>query len=157
MKDAQYMTAKEKEKVLRNWERFLESGCAKDRFTKALYKHLINHCSFIAHYDIHGFYATYFEEGEDTVHFLSQFDNSQGIPKSVEYGMTYWITDPDYYDINIEMCRVASKYIPVLTKIAKHSQVEVDTLRARALLAKHGLTATITGESFPLKLMEKGR
>ena len=144
MKDAQFMTAQEKEKVLRNWERFLESGCAKPQFTKALYKHLINHCSFIAHYDIHGFYATYFEEGEDTVQFLSQFDNSNGVPKSVEYGMTYWYTDPDYNDLNSEMCRVAGKYIPALTKIAKHSQLETDTLRARSLLAKHGLTATVT-------------
>lgn len=146
MKDVRFMTAQQKEKVLRNWESFLQSGCSKNQFTKALYEHLINHCSFIAHYDIHGFYATYFEEGEDTVKFLSQFDNSNGVPNSVEYKMTYWYTDPDYNDLNSEMCRVASKYIPFLTKRAKHSQVEADTLRARSLLAKHGLTATITEE-----------
>ena len=144
MQDVKFMTAKEKEKVLRAWGKFLESGCSKDKFTKSLYQHLILNCSFIAHFNLHGFYSTYFEEGEDTVRFLSQFDNSNGIPKSVEYGMTYWYTDPDYYDLNSEMCNVASKYIPFLTQIAQKQQVEVDTLRAEALLAKHGLQATIT-------------
>ncbi len=144
MKDTKFMTAQEKEKVLRSWERFLKSGCSRTQFTKPLYTHLIMHCSFIAHYNIQGFYSTYFEEGEDTVHFLSQFDNRNGIPKSVEYGMIYWYTDPDYNDLNSEMCRVASKYIPVLTKVARLNQVKADTSRAEALLAKHGLTATIT-------------
>ena len=143
MKDAKFMTAQEKEKVLRNWESFLSSGCSKTMFTKALYHHLINHCSFIAHYDINGFYSTYFEEGEDTARFLSQFDNSNGIPKSIEYGMLYWYTDPDYNDLNSAMCSVASKYIPVLIKVARLNQVKADTARARSLLAKHGLKATI--------------
>jgi len=137
------MTAQKKEKVLRNWERFLSSGCSRTQFTKALYEHLIMHCSFIAHYNLQGFYSTYFEEGEDTVHFLSQFDNSNGIPKSVEYGMIYWYTDPDYNDLNSEMCRVASKYIPVLIKVARLNQVKADTARAEALLSKHNLEAVI--------------
>jgi len=58
--------------------------------------------------------------------------------------MTYWYTDPEYNDLNSEMCRVASKYIPVLTKVARLNQVKTDTARARILLAKHGLAATIT-------------
>ena len=107
MQDTKFVSAQEKEKVLRQWELFLKSGLSKDKFTKALYNHLIMHCSFIAHYDIHGFYSTYFEEGEDTVNFLSQFDNRNGIPMSVEYGMIYWYTGPDYNDINSAMCRVA--------------------------------------------------
>lgn len=144
MKDTEFMTAKEKEKVLRAWERFLKHGCSKTQFTQALYLHLINNCSFIAHYNLDGFYSTYFQEGEDTVRFLSQFNDSNGVPKSVEYGMYYWYTDSRYHDLNSEMCRVASKYIPLLTKIARRKQVEVDTLRARSLLAKHGLQATIT-------------
>ena len=143
MKDTKFMTAQKKEKVLRNWEGFLISGCSRTHFTKALYEHLITHCSFIAHYNLQGFYSTYFEEGEDTVHFLSQFDNSNGIPKSVEYGMIYWYTDPDYNDLNSEMCRVASKYIPVLIKVARLNQVKADTARAEALLSKHNLEAVI--------------
>ena len=54
-------------------------------FTKRLYEHLHLHCSFIAHYNRLGFYAEYFERGEDTARFLSQFD-SRGDCRSVEYG-----------------------------------------------------------------------
>lgn len=136
---SQFMSAEEKRKVLKQWELFLQSGCAREKFTKLLYNHLIQHCSFIAHYDIHGFYSTYFEDGDDTIHFLSQFDDREGMPRSVEYGMTYWLTDEEYYDINCEMVRVAGKYIPVLTKQAGARQKSADIARARALLAKHGL------------------
>ena len=143
MKDVKFMSATEKKKVLSHWERFLESNCAREKFTKLLYHHLINHCSFIAHYDINGFYSTYFEEGEDTVRFLSQFDNSNGIPKSAEMRMTYWYTDPDYNDINSAMCEVARKFIPYLTQLAHQKQKNTDVIRAESLLAKHGLKANI--------------
>lgn len=117
----------------------MASGLKREKFTKNLYNHLIQHCSFIAHYDINGFYSTYFEEGDDTVRFLSQFDDRNGMPKSVEYGMTYWITDEEYYDINCEMVRIASKYIPALKKKAENEQRELDVTRAKLLLAKHGI------------------
>ncbi len=144
-RDVQFMSASEKRRVLKQWETFLKYGCKKEHFTKPLYHHLIQHCSFIAHYDLHGFYSTYFRAGEDTARFLSQFDNSNGIPKSVEYGMTYWITGQDFYDINIAMCHVATKYIAGLTAEARNQQREADVLRARSLLAKHGLKASIRG------------
>lgn len=140
MKDVTFMTAKEKQKVLRHWRQFLQSGLSKDKFTKDLYEHLIMHCSFIAHYDLHGFYSTYFVEGEDTVRFLSQFDNRNGVPKSVEYGMNYCYTDPDYNDINSAMCQIASLYIPGLVEKARQEQTQLDILRAKALLAKHGIS-----------------
>lgn len=143
MKGTKFMTAKEKERVLKQWNTFLKYGCQAKHFTKPLYHHLIQHCSFIAHYDRAGFYATYFEEGEDTANFLSQFDNRNGIPNSIEYRMTYWYTDPEYNDLNSEMCRIASKYIDLLTGIAAARQKEVDILRARTLLAKHNLKAAI--------------
>ena len=138
--DSKFMSAAEKSKVLKHWEMFLRCGLEKDKFTKALYHHLIQHCSFIAHYDIHGFYATYFERGDDTIHFLSQFDTRRGIPRSIEYGMTYWITDEEYYDINSEMCRIAWRYIPVLELKAKNDQRHADLAHAAVLLKKHGLS-----------------
>ena len=137
--DSRFMPAAVKRRVLKQWEVFLKSGCAREKFTKPLYEHLIQHCSFIAHYDIYGFYATYFENGDDTVRFLSQFDDSERIPKSIEYGMTYWLTDEEYYDINSEMVRIAGKYIPVLIQQAQNRQKEADIAQARALLAKHGV------------------
>ena len=138
--DSKFMSAAGKSKVLKHWEMFLRSGLEKAKFTKALYEHLINHCSFIAHYDIHGFYATYFESGDDTWHFLSQFDTrGNKIPKSIEYGMPNWLTDEHYYDINTEMCRLAWKYIPVLELKAKNDQRHADLARAELLLRKHGI------------------
>lgn len=139
MRDVKFMSAKEKEKVLKQWELFIKSGCLKSKFSQALYHHLMQHCSFIAHYDLHGFYATYFEQGDDTVHFLSQFDTRNGIPRSIEYGMTYWYTDADYGDINAEMCRIASRYVPALIGLVRVHQKNADIARADRLLAKHGI------------------
>ena len=139
LKDVKFMSAKEKAMVLKQWEAFLKGGCQRKKFTEKLYGHLIQHCAFIAHYDRGGFYATYFESGDDTVHFLLQFDNRNGIPKSIEYGMTYWYTDPDYNDINSEMCRIASPYIPFLVVEAEAKQRGHDLEMATLLLAKHGI------------------
>ena len=75
LKDSQFLSAAEKKRVLKQWDTFLKYGCQQKHFFKALYNHLILHCSFIAHYDRGGFYATYFTNGEDIAHFLTQFDN----------------------------------------------------------------------------------
>lgn len=141
--DSKFMTAVQKSRVLKQWDIFLRSGCQKEKFTKQLYHHLMQHCSFIAHYDIHGFYATYFEQGDDTVHFLSQFDDRNGMPNSVEYKMTYWLTGEEYYDINSEMIRIAGKYIPLLIKQAQARQKARDIHLAEMLLAKHGIKVDI--------------
>ena len=139
--DSQFMPAAEKSKVLKQWEIFLRSGLDKHRFTKLLYHHLIQHCSFIAHYDIHGFYGTYFESGDDTIHFLSQFDTRKGKPESIEYGRcACWLTEEEYCDINIEMCRIAWRYIPVLELKAKNDQRHADLAHAEVLLKKHRLS-----------------
>jgi len=140
LKDVQFMTAADKRRVLKQWREFLASDCARGLFTRDLYKHLINHCSFIAHYDWAGFYGTYFEEPQDTIRFLTQFDDSNGIPKSIEYGMTGWYTDPDYHDINAEMCRIARPHIPRIVGKCRDAQKERDMLRARLLMRKHGIT-----------------
>lgn len=139
MQDTQFMSAKEKERVAKQWETFLKYGCQRQHFTGPLYHHLIQHCSFIAHYDINGFYSTYFENGENTQHFLTQFDNRNGAPDSVEYGLKLWYLDGDYNDINAEMCRIASKYIDFLNKRAGFKQEQADIDKARQLQAKHGI------------------
>lgn len=143
MKDCQFTTAEEKRKVLRQWERFLKGGLTRELFTKGLYHHLMQHCSFIAHYDINGFYDTYFTRGEDTIHFLRQFDKrnacQNGIPKSVEYGMTYWATG-DYADINMAMIEIATPYIPRLINSAQACQRNHDVTQALQLLSKHGIS-----------------
>src|SRR5947209_8981280 len=91
-KDERFMSAQEKHRVLRAWERFLKSGCEKAQFTEALYEHLVQHCSFIAHYDRDGFYSVYFGRNDDNLcRFFDQFDPAKpGI--SAEYLSTHWLS-----------------------------------------------------------------
>ena len=138
--DTQFMSAREKALVLKTWVRFLPKGLLFEDFTDRLYKHLSLHCSFIAHYDRAGFYAEYFERGEDTIRFLSQFDK-RGECRSVEYGATWWLQG-DYEDVNRAMIEEAAKYIPALAEKAQVTQRDADVAQARALLAKHGLEST---------------
>lgn len=140
MQDTQFMTAQEKVMVLKQWESFLKGELSESRFTKRLYDHLIQHCSFIAHYSRAGFYEEYFRHGGDTARFLSQFDNRDGVPSSIEYGGLSWYTDSRYNDINSAMCQVGSKYIPRLMQYACAAQRNTDITQAKSLLAKHGLT-----------------
>lgn len=101
-KTVKFMTAAEKEKVLKDWIRFIRGGCKFSQFTKALYNHLIQHCSFIAHYNRAGFYDTYFAPPANGSVFFRQFNRSYDC-KSVEYGWDIWLSDPDYADINNAM------------------------------------------------------
>ena len=135
-RDSAFLTAREKQLVLRAWVRFLKGGLRFAHFTRRLYDHLHLHCSFIAHYDRAGFYAEYFERGEDTARFLRQFD-SRGDCQSVEYGATWWLNG-DYADLNQAMVEEASKYIPALVDHARQTQRDADIAAAQALLRKHG-------------------
>lgn len=134
---SKFMTAREKELVLTAWVRFLKHGLRSEDFTKRLYEHLIQHCSFIAHYNRGGFYATYFESGGDIARFLSQFDQ-RGECGSVEYGGTWWLQG-DYEDLNRAMVEEAVSYIPKLLEAAQNAEREADLAEAHRLLAKHGL------------------
>jgi hypothetical protein len=135
-RDSAFLSAGEKQLVLRAWVRFLKGGLRFAHFTERLYDHLHLHCSFIAHYNRAGFYAEYFERGEDTVRFLSQFD-SRGDCQSVEYGARWWLNG-DYADLNQAMVEEGSKYIPALIDRARQTQRDADLAAAQALLRKHG-------------------
>ncbi len=133
----EFMSVRDKQLVLKAWVRFLKNGLRFADFTKRLYEHLHLHCSFIAHYNQAGFYSTYFENGEDTVKFLSQFDK-RGECRSVELGGSWWLGG-DYDDLNRAMIEEAAKFIPALVEKAQTEQQDADVAHARALLAKHGL------------------
>ena len=139
------MSAAQKTTILRAWDRFLKSGLQFEQFTKALYNILIQHCSFIAHYDRAGFYSCYFEAGDSTARFLSQFD-SRGPCSSVEYGGNYWLSG-DYEDINRAMIAEGEAFIPSLLDTAHRRQEAADIATAAALLAKHGISAEEIGRS----------
>ena len=137
-RDVEFMTAREKGSVFRDWDRFLDSGFERKYFTKHLYNHLIQHCSFIAHYNQDGFYSMYFGEKRNTGRFIDQF--TDGV--SAEYGMDYWLRG-DYDDINPAMCEVMGKYAPGLKRVFEDAIEEEDIGIARSLLAKHGKRFTI--------------
>lgn len=130
--DTKFMSAKEKQQVLRVWERFLRGGCQQEDFTKALYQHLNLHCGFIAHYDIHGFYDEYFSTGQGTIDFLTFFER-----EAREHQQ--WPSMAEYRDITQAMLEVLAKYKALLIQQALARQEKADIARARALLSRHGI------------------
>jgi len=108
-KDAQFMTAKEKELVLKNWKTFLKHGLKKQHFTKRLYEHLHLHCGYIAHYSGDGFYSTYFEAGQDTERFFEHF---------CTYTAQNYGANSDYDDLNTAMREVYGEYKDAIEKKA---------------------------------------
>lgn len=118
--DVEFMTARDKELVFRDWTKFLEQGLGKARFTKRLYQHLHLHCGFIAHYDIHGFYSTYFEAGQDTERFFDHFCSytAQNFGRYAEYD-----------DLNTAMREVFDKH-----RASIQSQAEADVSRRIEIL-----------------------
>lgn len=135
-RDSPFMSACDKELVLKAWVRFLKHGLRWEDFIDRLYNHLHLHCSFIAHYNRRGFYDEYFESGEDTVRFLSQFDK-RGDCSSVEYGGGW--RHGQYEDLAEAMIEEAAAYIPELMRTAALKERNDDIAEAKRLLAKHGL------------------
>jgi hypothetical protein len=82
------MSAAEKEKFLKDWKKFIKSDFSNAKLTKHLYEHLTLYCSFIAHFNQQGSYSFYFDDPEDTLKFLRQFDRNYRC-SSVEYGSTH--------------------------------------------------------------------
>lgn len=138
--NVEFMTAKEKLLVLKGWKTFIKGGFQKKHFTKRIYEHLHLNCSFIAHYSIHGFYETYFENPKDTTRFVSQFDSDKGY-RSVELGMSYWMSG-DYADLNQAMCEAMELYKKSIYERCQSQEKERDLARASALAKKHGLNLT---------------
>ena len=102
MQDVQFMTAREKQLVLKDWKRFLEGGFKPTLFTKRLYSHLHLHCGYIAHYSQQGFFAEYFQSGPDTIRFFEAFCQN-----SERFG-----SNPDYDDLNTAMRDIYEKLKP---------------------------------------------
>lgn len=137
-RDVQFMSAAQKTTTLRAWVRFLKSGLRFEQFTKTLYDHLIQHCGFIAHYSRIGFYSHYFEAGDSTALFLSQFD-PRGPCASVEYGGCFWLSG-EYEDINRAMIAEGDALIPSLIESAHRRQKATDMALATALLSRYELS-----------------
>jgi len=116
----EFMTATEKEKTVKAWDRFLKnyskdwSKVYTDRFgntielpfksfSKPLYNHLHLHCGYIAHYNILGFYHAQFSTPMDLYNNLLKFIDGIG-----------W---GGYQDIGDAMGEVAQKHLPAIKKM----------------------------------------
>jgi len=118
--DAEFMTSREKALVLRSWERFLRHGMKREHFTKRLYDHLHQHCGFIAHYNIHGFYCEYFEAGADIERFFETF---------CSYTAQNYGANVEYDDLNHAMRDVYNRHRRAIAQ-----QVEQDVSRKLAVI-----------------------
>lgn len=119
----EFMTADEKALVLRAWRAFVASEFTRVKFTKRLYRHLMQHCGFIAHFNLNGFYNYYFGPGRfaQEKHFIKQFDRGA----SEKYDADYWLRG-DYADINRAM-------VDVMTEAAPGLLADLRDLRVTAL------------------------
>ena len=120
--DVEFMTAREKELVLKSWRAFLKHGLQKQHFTKRLYEHLHLHCGFIANFNIHGFYSTYFEAGQDTERFFEHF---------CDYTARNYGANGDYDDVNTAMRQVYEEFkAEILSKADADITHSLDVLEA---------------------------
>jgi len=141
--NTKFMTAKDKELTLKAWRTFLKHGCQRKHFTKTLYHHMIQHCSFIAHYDIHGFYSHYFTDPNKTKRFIGQFDTGE----SVEYGRATWWLTGDYGDINRAMCQAVGLHKADLYADCSSAEFKRDTAIITGLMAKHKINNVLAVEA----------
>jgi len=140
--DSEFLSANDKALALKQWKRFVANGFTVSDFTERLYKHLSLHCEFIAHFNRAGFYATYFEDPDDTIRFLGQFDADLGC-RSVEYGSSRWADSPDYADVNRAMCKILEPHKERIYETLRARARERDVSAAKALLQKHGIAISV--------------
>lgn len=85
-------------------EAFILAGFPRQKFTKSLYRSLTNCFGHIAHYDIDGFYATWFSTAFDREQFLRNIIQSSpcGSPEytyvDVERQVKVWVKNSGIYE-----------------------------------------------------------
>ena len=75
-KSVEFMTDLEKEKLYKNFVKFLNNHFKKTAFKKDMYQHFTCHCGFSAHYNIHGFYGEYFETAAKFHFNVNNYENA---------------------------------------------------------------------------------
>ena len=99
-KDSHFLMAQEKYQIAKHFQRFVKNGFKPNDFLKRVYEHLHLHCGFIAHYNINGFYQTYFNGSKSDLRtFAEHFVNPE---KLMPFGDTYnnYAVSGEYEDIN---------------------------------------------------------
>jgi len=118
--DETWLSAARKETIRRDWRTFIRHGFREEDFSDALYRHLIGHAAFIAHYDRRTFWAVYFDH--DFGHFARFINQFGGDLRSAELGLPDWMasrTGADRNDALISDMRLLFEvFIDVLEKEA---------------------------------------
>jgi len=140
--DVEFMTAKEKELVLKHWKTFLKYGLKKQHFTKRLYEHLHLRCGFVANFSIYGFYSAYFEAGQDIERFFERFYSHLARSHGVNH---------DYDDINGAMHDVYTQYEDAIRKQAQ------DDIAERLNVLEAGVKRSKTDKEFAKKFLSSVR
>ena len=114
-----FMSAVDKQKVVKQWRSFVASDFARSRFTKAIYQHLnLNGGGFIAEFNIDGFYSAWFAPGVPRQRFIRVF--LDGGP------MGYGLREGAYSDINnamADMLRDARRHLLAEARQAERTQL----------------------------------
>lgn len=82
--DTEWNTAEDKAKWLNKLADFVRAGFSESKWTKALYYRLSMSFGHIAHYDMNGFYSTWFSTEQDRYNWLTY------IQERVVYGDPEW-------------------------------------------------------------------
>ena len=96
-----WATADEKAKIANKMTKFVLGGFQQSSFNKKMYQHLSNMFGHIAHYDINGFYQTWFSDTEACLRWVENMTNNWlvgiGDPKytwsDVEKVLVRWVQD----------------------------------------------------------------
>jgi hypothetical protein len=106
---------------------FLDAGCARNLFTKKFYNRLSMTFGNIAHYDIYGFYSTWFDSDR---HRLAFIENILSLPC---YG------DPEFTFCDVE--RAVQRVVSGCNYLGRYRLLAAEALRAAEISELESLEA----------------
>lgn len=128
--DEQWLTAKEKMSVYKEFKRTIESRDM-SKMLKAMYNHCHVHCGFIAHYNINGFRDEY-SSPLDFLRFVEHFAKPD-----------FMLKHSRFQDINAELIKIAQQHYEKIKQEMDENQKNNDLLRIQLLAKKHNLAVTL--------------
>jgi len=132
----EFHTKEDKAKFANHFIRFMESGFRRSLFTHGFYTELSNTFGHIAHYDINGFYSTFFEDPKDWTSFL---DCTLDYPCYGDPGWTYSDVERAIQDY----LRAHPELLALIEQKSHNSERNQDLEEIRRLAGKHGIKINV--------------